>query len=83
MAKSIPAYIRIASQNKKETMKINYKDFEDFLMWQFSQENPQILDDDSIDAFNDWVCELDVEDWFKYADKYANEYHRIMVERNK
>ena len=47
-----------------------YKNFEDYLMEQYIiEENP--LDDMVPDGFNDWMDNLDYEDWFLYAEKYA------------
>ena len=54
------------------------KDFESFLMDKYSDEvryteNDMPNKDLWVDKFNDWLCELDVEDWLKYGDKYAIE----------
>ena len=51
------------------------KDFERFLMGVHAEsirgtEN-DCLDDDMVDAFDDWVVELDIEVLIKYADIYA------------
>lgn len=49
-----------------------YKDFEDYLMEKFLLENPHILDDDSIDAFDDWLCDLSPDEWISYGNCYKN-----------
>lgn len=46
-------------------------DFEEYLMETHAELHPTILDDDLIDAYQDWVCGLDIEDTIKYANDYA------------
>lgn len=47
-----------------------YKDFEDYLGYVFAkEENP--LDDAFADAFNEWLCDLEPDNWIKYGDQYA------------
>ena len=53
--------------NRGRSMNLN---FENYLMEQFAKEEPTVLDDDFPDAFDDWLCQLDVDDWLKYGDKY-------------
>lgn len=38
-------------------MEIKYKDFEDFLMWEFAKEEPTVLDDEFPEAFETWISE--------------------------
>ena len=52
-----------------------HKDFQDYLMERCFVDNPQVLDDDQPDFFDDWLCDLDTDDWIKYG----NEYARLMV----
>ena len=33
----------------------------------------QILDDDLPDHFDDWICELQGDEWIKWADLYGRE----------
>lgn len=49
---------------------MEFKDFEDFLSHKFMEDQPQVLDDDLPDAFDNWVTELDVESIIKWADEY-------------
>ena len=53
-------------------MMIKHKDFEDFLMWEFSQgDGNTVLDDDLPDAFEDWLAERDPDDWVLSGEKWA------------
>jgi len=45
-------------------------DFEQFLMEQFSKDYHG-LDDEMPDAFEDWLSNLDVDEWIKFAEQYA------------
>ena len=56
---------------KGDNMSLEYRDFEDFLMERCMLENPMVLDDDSHDFFDDWIVNLEVDDWLKYGDMYA------------
>lgn len=46
---------------------------EDFLLERHHELYPTILDDELPDAFNDWLGNLDAEDWMRYAEEYALE----------
>ena len=46
--------------------------FEDYLMEQFIKNNPQVLDDDIPEAFNDWKENADIEDIIEYAEKWKD-----------
>ena len=46
-------------------------DFENWLMEYHAEENPEILDDMLPDCFNDWVCDLDSDEWIRLGNKYA------------
>lgn len=48
---------------------MKYKDFEDFMMWEFSRLNP--LDDNSYDSSSDWLQDISVDEWLAYGQKYA------------
>lgn len=51
---------------------MKHKSFEDFLMDYYAMNDGRcVLDDDMPDAFNEWVCDLEIEEWFKLGDKYA------------
>ena len=52
---------------------MKYANFEDFLGSKHWEENPHLLDDDLSDAFDNWVSELNADDWLRYADNYADE----------
>jgi hypothetical protein len=47
--------------------------FEDFLQERHSELYPMVLDDDLPDSFDNWLGELDGEDYIKYADLFAQE----------
>lgn len=51
------------------------KDFDDYLMDCFAKSiaytEDDKLDDSFLDAFNDWLCDLNVEEWIAYGDKYV------------
>lgn len=57
-----------------------YKDFKEFLQYQHMQDEPCVLDYDLPDAYNNWICNLDYEDWLALADKYARIYHEQQKE---
>ena len=44
--------------------------FEDFLQEQHILRNPTLLDDDIPDAFDDWLGNLDTEEWIALGDAY-------------
>ena len=44
--------------------------FEDFLQDKHFEENPMHLDDDLPDAFDNWVADLEVEDYERYYDEW-------------
>ena len=45
--------------------------FEGYLQEQFFKEEPQILDDNFPDAFNDWIIGLDAQQFLDYGDAYG------------
>lgn len=45
--------------------------FEDFLQEKHIEERPQVLDDELPDDFNDWLCQLDVDQIIEWADEFA------------
>ena len=49
--------------------------FESHLEFICFEENPQILDDDRPDFFDNWLTELEVEEWLKYGNEYAEKTH--------
>lgn len=46
------------------------KTFENYLQEQFFEEEPQTLDDEFPDAFNDWLETKDVNDILEYVEKW-------------
>ena len=59
--------------------KLKHKDFEDFLMDYHCRNNPELLDDMLPEAFDDWVSNLDSDDFIKLGDKYFNTRQKIDV----
>ena len=47
------------------------KDFECWLMEYHCENNPETLDDMLPDCFNDWVADLDCEEFLRLGNKYA------------
>ncbi len=47
------------------------KTFEGYLETICFEENPQVLDDDMSDFFNNWLGQLDGEDYIEYGDRYG------------
>lgn len=45
--------------------------FEDYLEEVFNEQNPGILDDDLENAFDNWLSQLDGEEYIRYADTFA------------
>lgn len=45
--------------------------FEEYLQYQFSNENPQVLDDNQSDAFDTWVQLVEQEQMFRLATQYG------------
>jgi len=43
--------------------------FEEYLQ-EIHAEQYQGLDDEMPENFTDWLCDLDVDDWIKYGDKF-------------
>lgn len=48
------------------------KTFEEFLEDRHAARNPQVLDDDMPDSFDDWLGQLDGEEYMDYAQKWGN-----------
>ena len=46
--------------------------FEDFLQEKHYEENPTLLDDDLSDAFDNWVANLEAEDYERYYDEWKS-----------
>jgi len=47
--------------------------FEDFLQDFHASLYPMVLDDDGPDHFDNWLTELQADDYIRYADLYAEE----------
>ena len=60
---------------------MKYRDFEQYLQFKFMEDEPQVLDDDIPDAFNDWIEQQDVLDVIEWADEYANKKYVEGLER--
>lgn len=52
-----------------ETDKTKIQDFEDFLKDKHA-EDYHGTDDDMPDAFDNWISNLDVEEWLAYGDEF-------------
>lgn len=49
-----------------------FKDFEDYLMTVFGEgDGASVLDDDYPDAFNDWLCDLEPDDFIRFGNIYG------------
>lgn len=46
-------------------------DYENFLQQKFGEQNPHVLDDEWPDAFDEWLCALDVQEFIDYADEWG------------
>lgn len=63
---------------------IIYKDFEDYLQDRHCAENPEILDDDLPDAYNEWLDGFEQDDWIAHAEIYAkSKVHQAVEELEK
>lgn len=47
--------------------------FEEYLQEKFVKIEPGILDDDLVDAFEFWICNLSVNEWLDYGEEYAKQ----------
>lgn len=45
-------------------------DFEHYLMKVHMEQHPMLLDDDLVDAFNDWLAEEPVDNIIQYAENW-------------
>lgn len=59
--------------NFNKTKLLPYKDFQDYVCFQFAKEEPTVLDDDFPDAFDNWICKLEPDDWLEYGNHFAKE----------
>lgn len=55
--------------------------FEDFLKETHIELNPQILDDDLPDSFEDWLANLPVEMWLALGEKHSREQFSLGAQR--
>ena len=61
-------YIQRAIMNKN----MKFKDFEDYLSQVFAEgDGYTCLDDDFPDAFDDWLCKLEPDDYIRFGNKYG------------
>jgi hypothetical protein len=54
--------------------------FENFLQEWFSSQNPQILDDDLSDKFNDWLAVLEYESYLLLGQQYGRDIIEKLIE---
>lgn len=54
-------------------LEITLNGFEAYLQEVHQSENPELLDDDLPEAFNDWVSNLEGDDLVEYAQNYFND----------
>lgn len=47
-----------------------YKDFEDFMQTKHAEQY-QGLDDEMPDDFNEWLQDVDIDDWLLYGELYS------------
>jgi len=59
---------------------MNKQTFENYLSDIHLKQNPEILGDDLPDRFYDWLAELDVDDVIKYADEFAIQNKKELLE---
>jgi|TARA_Y100000310_G_scaffold340218_1_gene435251 hypothetical protein len=53
-------------------MKFNIK-FEEFLQGKFMELEPEVLDDDLPDAFDEWLGNIPNDKFIKYGDEFARQ----------
>jgi hypothetical protein len=53
---------------------MKYRNFTHYLEYQHMKENPGILDDDLVEAFEDWLDGMTNWKLIEYADKYKQEH---------
>jgi len=51
---------------------MNKGSFEDSLASKFFEDNPQCLDDDFPDMFEDWIADQDPDQLIKWANQWGN-----------
>lgn len=60
-------------------------DFEQFLTNKWQEEvtctENDCLDDDMPEAFNKWMCELDIEDFIKYGNEFAKYVNSELIDK--
>ena len=52
--------------------------FELFLQEKHQEENPELLDDNLSDAFQDWLGELQADDFIEYGEEYGNDIRKLI-----
>lgn len=53
------------------SLQIQSKNFEEWLEWEYMENNPTVLDDDLPDAVNDWIGTLSADDLEVLASRYG------------
>lgn len=49
-----------------------FKDFEDYLMTVFAEgDGSHVLDDEFPDAFDEWLCDLETDDFIRFGNIYG------------
>lgn len=57
------------------------KTFEDFLKETHMELNPQVLDDDLPDSYDNWLGGIDVYNWLLLGERFGREQFRLGAER--
>lgn len=51
--------------------------FTTYMQYLFEEEYPEILDDEQVDHYSDWLSRLDKEDIVAYAKDYCRNHHDL------
>lgn len=61
-------------------MKNKAKSFEDYMQDVHAKQYIG-LDDEMPDDYDNWLCELDIEDWINYGEKHSLKEQKKMIKR--
>lgn len=59
-----------------------FKDFEDYLQDRFLRENTCVLDDDMPGAFDDWLCQMSIDEWLFRGELYGKDCRIDQINRD-